>query len=195
MRPRLTYANVVSTLCLFLLLCGGAYAAGKLQKNSVGTKQIKKEAVTAAKVKKGTLTGTQINASTLGTVPSANQARAADAANHAAVADTASALGKVVFAENTSAGPVDIPACSSNPCTADKVGTGGVIAVCPPGTVAISGGGGGVDPGVELSGSFPTELNGFSGWEIVFDNYLQTTAKGEYFAVCTKVATTESEGF
>lgn len=52
---RLTYANVVSTLCLFLLLGGGAYAATKLPANSVGTKQLMNGAVTAAKVKKGSL--------------------------------------------------------------------------------------------------------------------------------------------
>jgi hypothetical protein len=84
MRPKLTYSNVVSTICLFLLLGGGAaYAAGHFGKNSVGSKQlkknavttvkIKKEAVTGAKVKKGTLTGKQINAATLGTVPSARR--------------------------------------------------------------------------------------------------------------------------
>jgi hypothetical protein len=89
LRGKLTYANVVSTLCLFLLLSGGAaYAAGHLGKNAVGTKQlkkssvttakIKKQAVTAAKVKKGTLTGTQINASTLGTVPTAQTAQTAN---------------------------------------------------------------------------------------------------------------------
>ena len=39
---------------------------------------MKKEAITAAKVKKGTLTGTQINASTLGTVPSAQTANVAN---------------------------------------------------------------------------------------------------------------------
>ena len=92
MRPKLTYANVVSTLCLFLLLGGGAaYAASHLRKNSVGSKQLKKsavttakiknEAVTAAKVKKGTLTGTQINAGTLGTVPTATAATTATTAN------------------------------------------------------------------------------------------------------------------
>ena len=50
MRPRLTYSNVVSTLCLFLLLGGGAaYAASHLGKNSVGSKQLKKNAVITAK--------------------------------------------------------------------------------------------------------------------------------------------------
>ena len=42
LRGKLTYANVVSTLCLFLLLGGGAYAATHLKKNSVGTGQNKK---------------------------------------------------------------------------------------------------------------------------------------------------------
>jgi hypothetical protein len=51
---KLTYANVISTFCLILLLGGGtAYAATEmLPKNSVGTKQIKKEAVTPAKLSK-----------------------------------------------------------------------------------------------------------------------------------------------
>ena len=84
-RAKFTYSNVVSTICLFLLLGGGAaLAAGKLGKNTVGPKQLKKNAVTAAKIKKGavtaakvapnSLTGAQIKASTLGTVPSAGQA-------------------------------------------------------------------------------------------------------------------------
>ena len=60
LRGKLTYANVISTLCLFLLLGGGAaFAATKLGKNSVGTKQIKNGAVTGIKIKKGTITGTE----------------------------------------------------------------------------------------------------------------------------------------
>ena len=44
------------TLLAFIVLCGGgAYAAGQLGKNSVGTKQLKKSAVTSAKVKNGAL--------------------------------------------------------------------------------------------------------------------------------------------
>jgi hypothetical protein len=50
LRPKITYANVVSTLCLFIMLGGGAYAVSKLPRNSVGTKQIKKGAVTKAKI-------------------------------------------------------------------------------------------------------------------------------------------------
>jgi len=84
---RLSYANVISTLALFLALAGGAAFAASLGKNSVGSKQlkknavvtakIKKEAVTGGKVKKDTLTGTQINEGTLGAVPLANAIPAA----------------------------------------------------------------------------------------------------------------------
>jgi hypothetical protein len=61
MSPKLTYANVVSTLCLFLLLGGGAYAAGQLGKNSVGAKQLKNNAVSAAKIKNGAVTQVKIS--------------------------------------------------------------------------------------------------------------------------------------
>jgi hypothetical protein len=51
LRGKLTYANVVATLALFLVLAGGtAVAASRLAKNSVGSKQIKKRAVTPAKL-------------------------------------------------------------------------------------------------------------------------------------------------
>ena len=92
LRPKLTYANVVATLALFVAVGGAsAFAASQLAKNSVGPKQlkknsvttakVKKEAITAAKVKKGTLTGAQINVSTLGIVPAANTADTAGRAN------------------------------------------------------------------------------------------------------------------
>jgi hypothetical protein len=101
-RGKLTYSNVISTLCLFLLLGGGtAFAAGKLAKNSVGSKQLKKNSVTAAKLKNNavtgakiangavtgakvansSLTGANINLATLGQVPSANTANSANTVN------------------------------------------------------------------------------------------------------------------
>ncbi|HEX7279784.1 MAG TPA: collagen-like protein [Solirubrobacterales bacterium] len=54
LRSSLTYSNVVSTLCLFLLLGGVAYAAAQLAPNSVGTKQLKDGAVTLRKIDKRT---------------------------------------------------------------------------------------------------------------------------------------------
>ena len=60
-RNRLTYANVMSTLAVFLVVAGGsAMAATQLGKNTVGTKQLKKEAVTTAKVKPGAITESRI---------------------------------------------------------------------------------------------------------------------------------------
>lgn len=105
-RPKLTYANVCATLALFLAIGGGAYAAAELPANSVGRAQLKKgavatgklkaNAVTGSKVANGSLTGADINASTLGTVPSAasaTHAAGADSATHASSADSAAEAG------------------------------------------------------------------------------------------------------
>jgi len=81
LRGKLTYANVMATVAVFIALGGVSYAALKLPKNSVGTKQIKNGAVTGAKVKAQTLTGQNINLAKLGTVPSASNAATAGTAN------------------------------------------------------------------------------------------------------------------
>jgi hypothetical protein len=63
LRGKLTYSNVVSTLCLLLLVGGGtAWAANSLPINSVGSAQLKKNAVTPAKLNgaaKAAMTGPQ----------------------------------------------------------------------------------------------------------------------------------------
>lgn len=53
-RIHLSYANVMATVAVFLALGGGAYAAAQLPENSVGSKQIKKGAVTPKKLAKST---------------------------------------------------------------------------------------------------------------------------------------------
>lgn len=89
-RKRLTYANVMSSIAVFLMLGGAtAIAAQKIGKNqlkanAVTTGKIKKNAVTASKIKKNAIstnkirneavTGAKINEATLGTVPSAASA-------------------------------------------------------------------------------------------------------------------------
>jgi hypothetical protein len=86
LRPHLTYANVVSTLCLFVLLGGVAYAGIKLPANSVGTKQLKPSAVNGDKVADGSLSAADIG----GPV---NNATNAVHANSADQATNASLLG------------------------------------------------------------------------------------------------------
>ncbi|HEV7615273.1 MAG TPA: hypothetical protein VGO36_03485 [Solirubrobacterales bacterium] len=128
-RPRLSYANVIATLALFIALGGGAYAASQLPKNSVGAKQLKKNSVTAAKIKKGAieaakisgiLSGAQIDASTLGTVPKANEAAKAANAGHAETAASASKAGHADSATSagTAATATDADALGGKPASA-----------------------------------------------------------------------------
>jgi hypothetical protein len=58
MRPRITYANVVSTLCLFVLLGGTAWAVAA---NSIGTKQLKDRAVTTPKLRDRAVTQSKLS--------------------------------------------------------------------------------------------------------------------------------------
>jgi hypothetical protein len=100
-RMRFTYANVMSSLAVFLVLGGAsAFAAGQLGKNSVGSKQLKKNSVTAAKIKNGAVTGSKIKLSTVGTVPSATNATNA---GHASSADNATNAGHASSADNANA--------------------------------------------------------------------------------------------
>jgi hypothetical protein len=77
-RKRLTYANVMSSIAVFLVLGGAsAYAIKKvgsneIKGNSITTGKIKKEAVTTAKIKNGAVTTNKIanNAITTGKITS-----------------------------------------------------------------------------------------------------------------------------
>jgi hypothetical protein len=67
-RKRLTYANVMSSIAVFLILGGAsAIAANQLGKNTVGTKQLKKNAVTTAKIKKNAITTAKVKAGAITT--------------------------------------------------------------------------------------------------------------------------------
>ena len=100
LRSKFTYANVMATIAVFISLGGAGYAAIRLPRNSVGTRQIQNGAVTGAKLKKGAVTAsaiapgaitpTAINPATLGTVPTATNAVHATTADSAAKATSAS---------------------------------------------------------------------------------------------------------
>lgn len=96
---RLTYANVMSSIAVFLILGGAtAFAAkkigsneikgnsittGKIKKEAVSSSKIKKNAISTAKIANGAVTGAKLNLGTVGTVPNATHAINADNANNA----------------------------------------------------------------------------------------------------------------
>lgn len=59
-RPQLTYANVMSTIAVFLALGGTSYAVAR---NSIGNKELKRNAVTSSKVKDRSLTTSDLSLS------------------------------------------------------------------------------------------------------------------------------------
>jgi hypothetical protein len=66
MRSKLSYANVVSTLALFIALTGAsAYAANQLANKSVGEPQLRPGAVTADKIRKNAVTAPKIKAAAI----------------------------------------------------------------------------------------------------------------------------------
>jgi hypothetical protein len=82
LRPRRpSPAMAVALLALFVALGGSGYAALKLPRGSVGSKQLKRNSVTAPKVKNHSLTRKDIALAKLGKVP---KARRADSATSAA---------------------------------------------------------------------------------------------------------------
>ena len=62
----LTYANVVSTLCLLLVLGGGVAWAASLPRNSVGDDQIKTNAVGAAEIRGNAVGAAEIKRNAVG---------------------------------------------------------------------------------------------------------------------------------
>jgi hypothetical protein len=108
-RPRLSYANVVATLALFLAVSGGVvWAAGKIsgkqiKANSIPGNRIKENTLTNNRIKKSTLTNDRIKPGTI-----QRTALAAGALSGLTVADASAAnLPGAVTA--TPPGPTPVP--------------------------------------------------------------------------------------
>lgn len=130
-RKRLTYANVMSSIAVFLVLGGAAFAAVKLPKNSVGTKQLKKNAVTAAKIKNGAVTAGKIGAnavdgSKLADNAVSNGKIADNAVTNGKIADSAVSNGKI--ADNAVSNSKIAGNAVSNGKIADNAVTAGKLA-------------------------------------------------------------------
>jgi hypothetical protein len=125
---RLSYANVVSTLALFLALGGVSYAAIRLPAGSVGAKQLRRNAVVGVKIKnravssskigKNAVTGFNVAESTLAPVPEAAHAVAADSA-------TAAPLARIDYEAKTVITPASGSATTTVSCPAGLYLSGG----------------------------------------------------------------------
>ena len=152
-------AMVVAFIALGLALGGTSYAVVKPGKNTVGSRQLRNNAVSAAKLKAGavdsskvrddSLTGQDINEATLAAVPSALRAAGAD---RAAVAD---GLAQIVYRTTTTKlGPAPGNGTSNESDLTE--------ARCPEGHRVV-GGGIQLDPdGMSQVDGFPSA--GGTGW-------------------------------
>ncbi len=105
-RKRLTYANVMSSLAVFLVIGGAtAFAATQLPKNSVGSKQLKKNAVNSAKVKNGSLQAADFKA---GQLPAGAQGPTGPQGEKGEKGATGAAGSAVAYAHVNGDGTVDL---------------------------------------------------------------------------------------
>jgi hypothetical protein len=135
-RTRLTYANVTSTLALFLVLSGGAaFAASHLGRNSVGPRQLRANAVTGAKIRDGAVADADIAAGAVGRDQLAPRAVGADQLAAGAVSEDKLAPGAVGSGElgngavtdsKLAAGAVSGDKIAPGAVTADKIDAGSV---------------------------------------------------------------------
>ena len=143
---RLTYANVVSSLCMFMVIGGGAYAATALPRNSVGRNQLKHDAVTSWKVKDHTLTAADIKNGTIGTGALANgtipgrQTVTVRPGNAAPPGKNGSGPNCVDGVPGGSKGYKAADGVTQNSCGGGAGGQSTLTASCLPGEVAVGGG-------------------------------------------------------
>ena len=210
LRARLSFANVMSVIAVFIALGGTGYAAVKLPKNSVGSKELKSNAVSSSKVKNGSLTKSDFRASDLPVGPAGAQGAqgpqglqglkgdpGTNGTNGANGADGADGAPGTVGAATTVffQAPADL-------ADGNNMSYG---AFCPAGKQAIAGGGRGDDtlseqtiltntrPAISSSNTEPPLAGqGFKGWRITIVNPTGGAATGirpEVWVVCVDAPT------
>jgi hypothetical protein len=92
-RDRLSYANVVATLALFVALGGTGYAASQIT-----SKEVKNRSLKGGDLRKDTITGTEVNESKLKQVPRARAAETAGTADISKSSGTATTAGSAATA-------------------------------------------------------------------------------------------------
>jgi hypothetical protein len=173
-RSRLSFANVMSIIAVFIALGGTSYAAIKIPKNSVSSSQIKTGAVASSDVKDGALKKVDFKASDLPIGPTGPQGLQGAKGDKGADG-TKGATGTI------GAVTVQTTAATADLAPSAKVS---LNAKCPDGQQAIGGGGRGDDtqsqftnvgssrPAVSTSSPAhepPAAGQGFDEWRLTVD--------------------------
>lgn len=200
---RITYANVMSTIAVFLVLGGATAIAAGLAKNSVGPKQLKKNAVTTkkiknnavttAKIKNGAVTGAKLNVGSIPTVPSAAHAATAGTATSAGNANTVGGQSVHKIFRTLNAGQLNVAIANVGGFTlvaSCESGNADVELLSPsgPGWVMQAGGVPG-DQGAETTDSYASGSPGETG-DIEIDDYSSEPGDAAYGTASLYAATT-----
>jgi hypothetical protein len=125
LRPRLSYANVIATLALFIALGGGAYAAVTAPKNSVTSRSIRN-----GQVKRVDLAARAVTNSRIGPNAVSNSKVGPNAVSTGKIADNAVTTTKVLDGAITTSKVLDAaittPKLADNSVTQSKLSTNSV---------------------------------------------------------------------
>jgi hypothetical protein len=170
LQSRLTYANVTSTLALFIAMGGASYAAVALPRNSVGAAQLRSASVGSAEVKDRSLQSRDFSARARRALRGSRGATGP--AGQPGPAGPSGGAGAVALAYKTVAGRVEAGSVDSR------------TAICDPGQ-HVTGGGMRADTGSDTSAreSYPNVSN--TAWTVrVGNDDPRAAATYTVFAVC-----------
>jgi hypothetical protein len=122
-------ALFVASLALFVALSGIGYTAVVLPAGSVGTKQLKRGAVTGSKVKDNSITGRDVRESRLGRVPLASRAATAGIAMTATRAVNATTAASVANGAVTADKFASLPAARAYSAASHTIPSGTFTAI------------------------------------------------------------------
>jgi hypothetical protein len=197
MKTRLSFANVMSVIAVFIALGGTTYAAVTLPKNSVKAKQIAKNAVGASEIKRSAVRSAEVEDASLlaqdfaaGQLPQGAKGDKGDKGDKGAKGDPG---------DTGTFGSITTVFERATADLADNT-NGNYDVYCPAGQQAVAGGGRGDDtlseqtiltntrPAISPSNTEPPLAGqGFTGWRITVVNPTGGAASGikpEVWAVC-----------
>ena len=135
-RRHLTYANVMSTLAMFLVVAGGTALAASVKKNSVSSNSIKDNAVLSKDLKNGkAVASSDVKDNSLSASDVKDGSLTGDDIADGSIATDDLGDGSVI--SNNLGTITRFSKVGSVPANSET----GVVATCPAGSIALSGGG------------------------------------------------------